>query len=246
MSASATPSAEMVPAPVHGRVFERPVRPSLADAAPSGRVRLDALARWLQDVAYEDIDDAGLAGGSSWVVRHTRMAVARFPRFGEHLACRTFCSGLGRMWAERRTTLLRAGSDEPDVEAVALWIPMDARTERPVPLDERAHAVFGPSAGERRVRARLRHQEPGAGARGRPWRFRSTETDLAGHINNAAYWAPLEDELLGGPEPLSVDAEMEFRSPSQPGDRLVLREGNRRWIADSRGELYASAVLVSA
>jgi acyl-ACP thioesterase len=227
-------------------VFERVIRPGLADAAPSGRVRLDALARWLQDVAYDDIEDAGLALRSAWVVRRTRLAVARFPRFGERLACRTFCSGLGRMWAERRTTMIRAGSAEPDVEAVALWIHMDPAAGRPVPLDEEALSLFRPSAGGRRVRARLRHAPPGAAALARPWRFRSTEVDLAGHINNAAYWEPLEDELLAGPEPRSVDAEIEFRAPSQPGDKLVLSEGNRRWIAGphSADELYASAVLV--
>ena len=29
---------------------------------------------------------------------------------------------------------------------------------------------------------------PDDGARSSPWSFRATELDLAGHINNAAYW----------------------------------------------------------
>ncbi|MCZ4492770.1 MAG: hypothetical protein JWP53_1701, partial [Conexibacter sp.] len=36
---------EIVAAPVEGRVFAQTMRPGLADAAPGGRVRLDALAR---------------------------------------------------------------------------------------------------------------------------------------------------------------------------------------------------------
>ena len=48
----------------------------------SGRVRLDGLARWLQDVAYADVEDAGLAERAVWVVRRTRIRVERFPREG--------------------------------------------------------------------------------------------------------------------------------------------------------------------
>jgi len=51
------PMAEMLP---QGRVFSLTRRPLLGDCAPSGRVRLDAIARWLQDVAYTDVEDAGL------------------------------------------------------------------------------------------------------------------------------------------------------------------------------------------
>ena len=36
------------------RAFSQPRQPGFAECAPSGRVRLDALACWLQDVAYAD------------------------------------------------------------------------------------------------------------------------------------------------------------------------------------------------
>src|SRR4051794_5286555 len=101
--------AELVPRPASGRVYEGVTCPGLGDAAPSGRVRLDALARWLQDVAYADVEDAGLIGEAVWVVRKLRMRVTAFPRFGEEVSLSTFCSGLGRMWAERRTTVTGAG-----------------------------------------------------------------------------------------------------------------------------------------
>jgi acyl-ACP thioesterase len=247
MRRAAPAPTELVPPPAHGRVFERAVRPALADAAPGGRVRLDALARWLQDAAYDDIADAGLAGHSSWVVRRTRLAVARFPRFGERLSCRTFCSGLGRMWAERRTTILRAEGGQADVEAVALWIHIDARAGRPVPLDDAATAIFRATAGDRRVRARLRHQPPDEDALARTWRFRRTDVDVGGHVNNAAYWEPLEDELLAGSEPATIDAEIEYRAPAQPGDKLVLSAGQQRWIAavGPTPQLHASLVLAA-
>jgi hypothetical protein len=101
---------ELVPPPASGRVFEQALRPGLADCGPTGRARLDGLARMLQDVAYADIDDAGVADLSLWVVRRMRIKVERFPRFGDHVRGRTFCSGMGRLWAERRTTIEGEGA----------------------------------------------------------------------------------------------------------------------------------------
>ncbi|HTW11974.1 MAG TPA: acyl-ACP thioesterase domain-containing protein, partial [Solirubrobacteraceae bacterium] len=104
---------EMIDPPPHGRVFALPMRPLLGDCAPSGRIRLDALARWLQDVAFADIEQAGVEAEAIWVVRRTRLRVERFPRFGERVQVETFASGIGRMWAERRTRVrpLKHGED---------------------------------------------------------------------------------------------------------------------------------------
>ncbi len=236
-------AAELVPPPTSGRIFDQSVRPGLADAAPSGRVRLDALARWLQDVAYADVDDAELIGAAVWVVRRLRLVVAGFPRFGDTVSLSTFCSGLGRMWAERRTSVISASGQ---VEAVAIWIHLDPESRRPIPFSEAEFATYAEAAGGRQVKARLRHPAPGPDASRSPWVFRAAETDLAGHVNNAAYWQPLEERLLAGPDPEGIDAEIEFRSPAQPGAVEVLTEGDRMWIAALDGEIHASLDVASA
>ncbi len=235
---------ELVPRPADGRLYAHQVRPGLGDCAPSGRIRLDALARWMQDVAYADVEDAGVADRAIWVIRRARLHVARFPRFGERFRVTTFCSGLGRMWAERRTTIAREGSSNGDVEAVALWVHLDPATQRPCPLTpEEVHTYGAGAAGERRVTARLRHPPAPDGAASDPWHFRAAECDLADHVNNAAYWLPLEEELLAGPEPDAIDVEIEHRTPAQPGEKVVLRDGRRRWIADRSGEVHASLLI---
>ncbi len=237
---------EMVPAPAQGRVFTGRTRAGLSDCAPSGRARLDALARWLQDVAYADVEDAGLAELAVWVVRRTRIRVNRFPRFGEHFELRTFCSGLGRMWAERRTTITREGSGESDVETVALWVHLDPESWRPAPFSAEEVAGYGADAGGgRRISARLRHPAKPAGDQHTPWTFRATECDIADHVNNAAYWQPFEEELLRGPEPRLVDVEMEWRTPAQPGGKTIVGDGARRWIVGDDGETNAS-ILIAA
>jgi acyl-ACP thioesterase len=218
------------------------MRPTLADCAPSGRTRLDALARWLQDVAYADVEDAGLEDAAVWVVRKTRFRVERFPRFSEPLTVRTWCSGVGRMWAERRTSVARLGRSKIDVDAVSLWVHLDPVTRRPTPLTKPEIAVYGGTAPDRRVRARLHHPAPADAERESVWTFRATECDLAGHVNNAAYWQALEEELLAGRELEHIDVEMEFRTPSQPGTKRILASGAMRWITDGGDNVNASAL----
>jgi acyl-ACP thioesterase len=237
--------SEFIPPPQHGRVFTGTARAGLADVAPSGRMRLDALARWIQDVSYADMEDAGLAGLAVWVIRRMRIRVARFPRFGERFKLETFCSGLGRMWAERRVTITPKGARKGAVEAVTLWVHLDPSGERPVPLLPQELDTFSEAASGRRVTARLRHPRPHEIQNKRRWRFRHTECDLAGHVNNSAYLEPVEEELLAnGAEPEQLDLEVEFRTPSQPGEKLVLCDGDWRWIVDGP-QTHASIVLAA-
>jgi acyl-ACP thioesterase len=236
---------ELVAPPERGRVFRQTVRPGLGDCAPSGRVRLDALARWLQDVAYFDVEDAGLADAAVWVVRRSRMRVSRFPRFGERHQLATFCSGLGRMWAERRTSIVPDGSAQSDVEAVSLWVHLDPVTKRPTPFTEMEFEAYGDTSNGRKVTARLRHPMPDISSPTVPWAFRATECDVADHVNNAAYLAPLEEELLGADDPEALDVEIEFRAPAQPGEKRVVRDGSRRWIVAEDGEVHASIAIGS-
>jgi acyl-ACP thioesterase len=242
--------ADALLAPQPGvRVYEIAVRPGLSDCAPSGRARLDALARWLQDVAYADVEDAGLAQAAVWVVRRMRLLVHRFPRFGERCSIQTFCSGIGRMWAERRSSVLPLDGEDrgPLAEAVALWVHLDPEGRRPTPLTEGELRTYGATGTQRRVTARLRHPAApalGSGAIEREWRFRHTDCDLADHVNNAAYWQPLEEELLSDGEPHAIDVEIEFRVPAQPGLKRVLAEGAHRWIVEPEQGTTIASVLV--
>jgi acyl-ACP thioesterase len=136
------------------------------------------------------------------------------------------------------------------VEAVSLWVHLDPATGHPIPLSQREIEIYGAGPGESRaVSHRLRHPPPLADAdNARPWRFRATECDIADHVNNAAYWTPLEDELLtrGDPEPEEADVEIEFRAPAQPGVKRILEHGDHRWIVGDDGEVHASLVIAAS
>src|SRR4051794_27433638 len=202
----------LVPASEAGRVFCHRATVALGDVSPAGRARLDAIARWLQDAAWADWVDAGLDDGGVWIVRRLHLRVERFPRFNDALEVATFCSGTGRLWAERRSTV--SGPDGVLIEAGAVWVHLDARGARPRPLPAGFEAVYGAAAAARRVGARLAHPaEPPAGATARPWHFRAADLDLADHVNNAVYWQAIEEELVQAEPASGLVAEIEHRAP---------------------------------
>jgi acyl-ACP thioesterase len=227
---------EIVPVPAVGRVFEQALRPGLADAAPSGRVRLDSLARWVQEIAFADVEDADVLHESVWVVRRMRLRVERFPRWGDHVHGRTFCSGYGRLWAERRVDF---ESENGRVQIAGIWVHLNPDTRLPTPLPDSFDDVYAESALGRKVKARLRHPNPAGNEAASPWFFRRTDADIADHVNNAAYWEPVE-ETLGDPD--AFDAEIEFREPAQPGPVSLLTGDGVVWIAADDGRVHASVV----
>jgi acyl-ACP thioesterase len=192
------------------------------------------VARWLQDVAFSDVLDAGLEDGL-WVVRRMRLDVARLPALGERVALRTWCSGIGQRTAERRTTV--EGDRGAVVQAVAVWAHLDPATGAPGRLGARFAEVYGPSAGPDRPDHRLRHPEPPEDAERRPWTFRAADLDVAGHVNNAVYWEALE-EAPPPAEPFAVEAE--HRVPAVAGPALIVRDGDRTWVTSTQGEVHAS------
>ena len=87
-----------LPLPEHGRRFTQQRRVRLGDVNAANRLRLDAVACYLQDVAGDDVRDVGFEG--AWVLRRTALAITRFPRYGEEVELTTFCSGTGSRWAD--------------------------------------------------------------------------------------------------------------------------------------------------
>ncbi len=145
--------------PACGRTFTATRRVRLSDVSPQGRARLDALARYLQDIARDDSADAEFPDPMAWVVRRTLIEVASAPRFQEMLELTTWCSGFGGRWAERRTRM--TGNEGAAVEAASIWVHVDLRTGTPRRLPDEFHNVWGTAAAGRRVSARLLLSEVG-------------------------------------------------------------------------------------
>ena len=233
-----------VPDPPSGRVYRtrRVVRGT--DVTPTGRLRLDTLARYLQAAAEDDLTDAGLDEPVWWVVRRCELAISSLPVVGDRLSVATYCSGTGPRWAERTTTL--SGADGEVVQARTVWAVIWRADGRPAPLSDDFYRIYGESAAGRTVSARLSHPRPDSVGERRAWPLRATDFDLAGHMNNAVHWAAVEDELaVSGWVP--AVAEMEYHRAISPGCAPTLVSDRRDreaaiWLVDG-GSMLASAWL---
>jgi acyl-ACP thioesterase len=227
---------EFVPVPGRGRRFTAGRKVRIADTGITGRLRLDAIARYLQDVANDDAMDAALDGALAWVLRRAAVQVVDAPRFGDYVELLTFCSGYGSRFAERRTAISVGG--RPAVEAVALWVNIDPDRGRPAVLGEQFHAIYAEAAGGRAVNARLHHPLPAEGMHRWRWHQRATDHDLLGHANNSIAMVAVE-EVLDGRAPSMV--EVEYRDAIAPSDAVeVVTDDGWMWLTVD-GQVRVSA-----
>ena len=180
-----------------------------------GRLRLDAVARFLQDVAIDDVQETGWGMPEHlWFVRSMRIDVfAPTVGWGE-VTVTTWCSGVAAIAAGRRWSLTGPAGGRIEVDSV--WIHLDAEA-RPARIGD--FGVYAEAAGGRPVSTRLGLANPPADAKWAPWPLRAVDVDLHGHVNNAVYWQAVEEVLpIDGP----ARAELDYRQPIDLGDDLEL------------------------
>jgi acyl-ACP thioesterase len=236
--------AQFLDPPGEGRIYRSSRHVHLGDVDGAGGLRLEALARYLQDVATDDALEAGLRAqlGGTWVLRRLAVEITERPLFNDVVELATFCSGWGPAWAERRTDLTAADGTSL-ARTVAIWVFIDQAGGRPINLGDEFFQIYGAAARDRRVSARLRHPAPPPGAAVRPWPLRESDFDFLDHVNNARYLEAVEDELAARlPKHTVTWARMEFRgavSRGEPVDLVTVVDDS----VDGEGEL--SAWLVS-
>ena len=189
-------SFEMVPRTGSGREFTAQRRVRLGDATPNGRLRLDSVARYLQDVSNDDTRDADWSDPHWWVVRRTVIDVHEFPAYLQEITLTTWCGGIGSHWAERRTQI-RALDGTVLIDAAALWVHVDRETLQPSRVPDDVVDILTDSADGRSIGARLllRPKNAETSVDRLPWVLRFSDFDAVGHMNNAAYWEMVEEFL---------------------------------------------------
>ena len=240
---------ELVPRPAAGRAFTGERRVRLADVSPAGRLRLDAAARFLQDLSADDTADAALPDAEAWVVRKTVIEVATFPRYLESLELVTWCSGTGSHWAERRISI--SGERGGAVEAATTWVHIDLATGRPSRIPAGFDDLYGQAHGGRKVEARLDHADPPDAAREAfAWPLRFSDFDVLDHVNNAACWQIVEEALAGHRDLRApLVAEVQHRTAIERGADVRVtsdrtQEGLHLWVT-ADGSVAVTAVVTS-
>jgi acyl-ACP thioesterase len=213
----------LVPIPETGRTFRVGYRIRLSDTDATGRLRLDAVARYLQDAATDDVGETGWGAPQHlWVLRSVRIDVLTpFLADGE-VGVVTWGSSFSALAAGRRWSLSGDAGGSIEVDSVWIHLGPDARPARIGDgFDGYAQAAQGRVASTKLLLA-----PPPIDGNRSLWPLRLTDVDRMGHVNNAAYWAAVEQRLaeLGVATRGPLRARLDYRHPIDLGDRVELAE----------------------
>ncbi|MFI7003602.1 acyl-[acyl-carrier-protein] thioesterase [Nocardia sp. NPDC050175] len=205
-----------------------PVR--AGDVDRNGRLRLDGIARYLQDIAWEDLNASGFVDSDpAWIVRRTVIDVIEPIRWPDHVSLRRWCSGVSTRWANMR---VRLTSDAGGlVETEAFWINVDEKAGTTARISEAGFEHLSASTDEHRLRwAPMLDRMPAApSARDLAYQIREADIDLLLHMNNAMYWQAVEQFLPGRAELLvePYRAIIEYNAPITADQSLHIRSEDR-------------------
>ena len=215
---------DLVPQPPSGRTFRVGYRVRLSDADATGRLRLDAVARYLQDAAIDDVAETNWGAPEHlWVLRAVRIDVLRpFLEDGE-VDIVTWGSSFSSLAAGRRWSL--TGDAGGAIEVDSTWIHLGRR--RAAGAHRRGlRGVRRGRAGTRRVdeahapRARDRRETASRGrcARRTSTAWGTSTTRRTGRRSSTASPGATPDLRL------PHRARLEYRHPIDLGEQVELAE----------------------
>jgi acyl-ACP thioesterase len=215
----------LVPRPETGRTFAVSYKIRLSDADATGRLRLDAVARFLQDAAIDDVGETGWGAPEHlWVLRSVRIDVLEPFLTDSVVGIVTWGSSFSALAAGRRWSL--SGDTGGSIEVDSAWIHLgpDARPARiGAGFEDYAEAAQG-----RVTSTKLTLIPPAVDRHRLVWPLRATDVDRMGHVNNAAYWAAVEQRLLdtGFDARRPLCGRLDYRHPIDLGEKVELAESD--------------------
>ena len=232
---------DFVPIPESGRTFSAQRRVRLSDMDSRGRVRLDTIARYLQDVAIDDVQETGWGMPDHlWFIRSIRLDVLVPFLDDREVELVTWSNGAATIAAGRRWSVTGDAGGRAEVDSV--WIHLDP-DERPARIE--GFGLYAESAEGRTVSRKLLLPDPPDDADRVTWQVRVTDIDRHGHVNNTAHWQAVEERLARrGADPAApLRVRIEYRHPIDPDDAVSLLEYP---AANGFGLAFATAAEVKS
>lgn len=215
-----TPLAEL---PDAGYVFQTAWRVATSDIDEHMRLRLDGVARYIQEAGAEHLADAGLAEvHPHWIVLRTVIDVIKPIELPSDITFRRWCAALSTRWCNMRVQL--EGSDGGRIETEGFWLCVNKDTLTPSRLTDDCIARFGSTTDNHRLKWRPWLTEPVQDGAVTPFPLRRTDIDPMAHVNNTIYWHGVH-EILGQLPELErapYRAVLEYRSPIKHGETVTI------------------------
>jgi acyl-ACP thioesterase len=189
-----------VPDP-HPDVFDREWPLRVADIDATGRLRLDAACRHIQDIGGDQLREMGFQDiHPLWIVRRTMVDLIRPIEFQDMLRLRRWCSGTSNRWCEMRVRV--DGRKGGLIESEAFWININRETQGPARIaDDFLEGLRRTTDVDRlRWKAYLKPGQRDTADEIREFPIRFTDIDFFDHVNNSVYWSVVEDYLAASPE----------------------------------------------
>ncbi|MBX9641181.1 MAG: acyl-[acyl-carrier-protein] thioesterase [Mycobacteriaceae bacterium] len=241
-------NAPLVPVPDEGYVYQTHWQMATSDINEHRRLRLDGVARYIQEVGAQHLADAELAEvHPHWLVLRTVIDVLEPIEIPSEITFRRWCAGLSSRWCDMRVQL--EGDQGGRIETQGFWICMNKDTLTPSRLTDYCVERFGSTTDNHRLKWRpwvTEHVQAGTDT---AFPLRRTDIDLFEHVNNTIYWHGVHEILAEYPELENnpYRAVLEYRSPIKYGEPLTIRSersGDAVRIDFTVGEDVRAAALV--
>ncbi|MEV0434323.1 MULTISPECIES: acyl-[acyl-carrier-protein] thioesterase [Nocardia] len=216
----------LAPLPQEGTGFATawPVR--AGDVDPYHRLRFDGVARYLQDIAYEELHQTALhRTDPTWIVRRTVIDVIRPVVFPDHVHLTRWCASMSTRWTNMRVRITSEGGGL--IETEGFWINLSESSNLPARISDEGLAYLARTTDEHRLRWRpyLTDPAPRESDTDVPFPVRATDIDQYNHVNNACYWQAVEQFLVDYPKLLAVPhrAVIEYVAPVLAREHITVR-----------------------
>ncbi|MCT7660512.1 acyl-[acyl-carrier-protein] thioesterase [Mycobacterium deserti] len=236
------------PRPDAGYVYRTSWPVPTGDIDGDLRLRLDGVARYIQEVGAENLLDAGEAEEHPhWLVQRTVIDVVQPIEWPNEVSFSRWCPALSTRWCSMRVDLV--GSDGGRIETEGFWIAINERTLTPQRVSDSLIEKFASTTEVHRLKWRPWLADPADADVTMPFALRRTDIDVFEHVTNTAYWHAIHEVMAAQPEICRPPyrAVVEYRKPIRYGEEVMLRWARRDddvHIAIAVGEEVRAAALL--
>ncbi len=204
------------------RTFRSSRRVRVGDCDARGIVRVDALARYLQDIGYDDTDDIGVGDGGLWVARSITMTFPSaqcWPVRNEIIQLETYCGGVGRAFAQRNVEIETSAGEK--IHTTTLWVSVN-EAGKPIGVPQWLLDAY-PDAKKVTSSRTLSVALPTDGVLAEhPWHLRASDFDINDHANNTVAFDALYEVAHVITAPLPLQVVIEYHQPIETADLTKL------------------------